>query len=63
MLRAAIPAFILRFASGLRFPALFGIIAALFLLDLAVPDLVPFYDEIVLGFATLLLASLRRRRE
>ena len=51
-----------RFAAGLRFPTLFGLVAGLFLLDLVVPDLVPFADEILLGLGTLLLGSLRRRR-
>jgi hypothetical protein len=51
-----------RFAQGLRFPTLFGLVAGLFLIDLVVPDLVPFADEILLGFGTVLLGSLRRRR-
>jgi hypothetical protein len=51
-----------RFAQGLRFPTLFGLVAGLFLLDLAIPDLVPFADEILLAFGTVLLGSLRRRR-
>jgi len=50
-----------RFAAGLRFPTLFGLVAGLFLLDLVLPDLVPFVDEILLGLGTLLLGSLRRR--
>jgi Family of unknown function (DUF6116) len=50
-----------RFAAGLRFPTLFGLVAGLFLLDLVLPDLVPFADEILLGLGTLLLGSLRRR--
>ena len=51
-----------RFATGLRFPALFTLVAALFVVDLLVPDLVPFLDEILLALATLLVGSLRRRR-
>lgn len=51
-----------RFAAGLRFPTLFKIVAALFVLDLVVPDLIPFYDEILLAFGTLLLGSLKSRR-
>jgi hypothetical protein len=51
-----------RFAAGLRFPTLFGLVAALFLIDLVIPDLVPFADEILLGLGTVLLGSLRRRR-
>lgn len=51
-----------RFAAGLRFPTLFGLVAALFVIDLLVPDVVPFIDEILLALATLLLGSLRKRR-
>ena len=52
-----------RWAGGLRFPWLLGLTALLFLIDLLVPDLVPFADEILLGMATLGLAAWRRRRE
>ncbi len=51
-----------RFASGLRFPALFGLVGGLFVIDLLVPDLVPFFDEVMLALGTLLLGSLRKRR-
>jgi hypothetical protein len=50
-----------RFASKLRFPTLFLITAGLFLVDLAVPDAIPFADELLLGLGALLLGSLRRR--
>jgi Family of unknown function (DUF6116) len=50
----------LRFAAGLRFPTLFAITGALFLLDLLIPDFIPFADELLLGLATLMLASLKR---
>jgi hypothetical protein len=49
-----------RFAAKLRFPTLFVITAGLFLLDLAIPDMIPFTDELLLGLGTLLLGSLRR---
>lgn len=52
---------VLRFASGLRFPTLFWIAAGLFLLDLLIPDMIPFADELLLGLGTLLLAGLKRR--
>jgi hypothetical protein len=54
---------VLRFAAGLRFPTLFAIAAALFLLDLLIPDLIPFADEILLGLVTLMLGTLKRRRD
>jgi hypothetical protein len=52
---------LLRWAEGLRFPRLALITGALFVLDLLIPDFVPFIDEILLGLGTLLLANLRRR--
>ena len=55
--------FIERFAGELRFPVLFWFTAVLFLIDLVVPDLLPFADEILLGLAALVLAAWKRRRE
>lgn len=48
--------------SRLRFPWLFGLVAGLFVMDLVIPDLLPFIDEILLGLGTLLLSRLRERR-
>ena len=53
---------ILGFASRLRFPTLFLVIAALFAFDLVIPDFIPFLDEIMLGLSTLLLASWKSRK-
>jgi len=50
------------FASGLRYPQLFFLTAALFVVDLFVPDMIPFADEILLGLLTVLLARLKERR-
>lgn len=57
-----IAAALLRFASRLRYPYLFAAVAGLFLLDLLIPDLVPFADELLLGLLALLLGGLKRRR-
>ena len=46
-------------ASRLKFPQLLAVTAGLFLLDLVVPDLIPFADEILLGLATALFALWR----
>ena len=46
----------------LRFPRLFLVTAALFGLDLIVPDAIPFADEILLALATALLGSWKSRR-
>jgi hypothetical protein len=51
----------MRYASGLRFSKLLAITAALFVIDLFFPGMVPFVDEILLGLISLLLASLRKR--
>ncbi|MCW5621696.1 MAG: hypothetical protein KIS79_11370 [Burkholderiales bacterium] len=53
---------LLRFAANLRFPTLFAITAVLFLLDVLIPDFVPFADELLLGLLTLLLASTKRKK-
>ena len=46
----------------LRFPTLFMLIALLFVIDLIVPDFIPFVDEIILGLMTVVLGLLRERR-
>ncbi len=51
-----------RFAARLRFPYLFLLTAGLFLIDLVVPDFIPFADELLLGLGTLLLGSIRKRK-
>jgi hypothetical protein len=50
-----------RYGSRLRYPRLLAITGALFVADLMFPDLIPFVDEILLGLATALLATRRRR--
>jgi hypothetical protein len=50
-----------RIASRVRFPYLLLLTATLFAVDLLVPDLIPFVDEILLGLATGILATWRRR--
>ena len=54
---------LMRWLGGLRFPQLFLLFAGLFAIDFVIPDMIPFVDEILLGLATLLLASLRNRHE
>jgi hypothetical protein len=46
---------LLRWLAQLRYPKLFLVIGVLFVVDLAIPDLVP-WDDILLGLGTLLLA-------
>jgi Family of unknown function (DUF6116) len=52
---------LLRWLATLRFPKLFMVIAGLFVIDLAIPNFVP-WDDIALGLATLLLARWKSRR-
>jgi hypothetical protein len=47
---------------NLRFPALFLLLFALTLLDLLVPDVLPFLDEIVLALLTTILGLWKDRR-
>ena len=60
------PAFVtavVRHAARLRFRQLFFLTAALFLLDVVVPDLLPFADEILLGLLTLLFGMWRKQEQ
>jgi hypothetical protein len=49
------------FLGRLRFPQLFAVAAGLFLLDLFIPDLIPFLDEIFLGLMSAMLAAWKTR--
>jgi hypothetical protein len=62
-LRASLPAALLAWASRLRFPTLLAVTATLFVIDLFVPDAIPMADEILLGLATAILASRRRKAD
>jgi hypothetical protein len=53
---------IVAFAGRLRFPTLFALTAALFAIDLLVPDAIPLVDELLLGLGTLVLARWKKRR-
>lgn len=58
-----IAALVSRLIPGIRYPWLFAILAGLFAIDLAVPDPVPFLDEVVLAVLTFLVASWRTRQD
>ena len=53
---------LLAFAGRLRFPTLFLVTLGLFAVDVVVPDLVPFADEILLGLGALLFSALKKPR-
>lgn len=61
-MRALIIPTITKFLGGLRFRNLFLITAALFAINLIVPDFIPFADELLLGLATLVLARWKDRK-
>ena len=54
---------LLDWARKLRYPTLFKITAALFVVTLFLPDPVPVVDEILFGLGTLLLANWKRRKD
>ena len=53
---------LLRYLGRLRFKTLFLLTASLFAVDLFVPDVIPLLDELLLGLATLLFATWRKRK-
>lgn len=52
---------LLAWARRLRYPTLFKLTALVFAINVFVPDIIPFIDEILLGLGTLLLANLKDR--
>ena len=52
-----------RYASSLKFPKLLILFTILFIIDFAVPDLIPFVDEILMGLVVGLLGMWKKRRE
>ena len=54
---------LLGFFGKLSYPRLFALTAALFAVDVVIPDFVPFADELLLGLGTLLLANWKKRKD
>jgi hypothetical protein len=52
-----------RFLPRLRYPYLFLVLGALFLVDLVVPDPIPLIDELLLAVLTFIAATFTARRE
>lgn len=61
MLKTPILSFVSRYASQLRFPWLLAVTLGLFVLDVIIPDLIPFVDEVLLALIALILGSWRRQ--
>ncbi len=53
--------FITRYTESLRFPLLVLLTAAVFLLDLFIPDVIPFADEVILGLVLAVLSRFKRK--
>lgn len=47
---------------NLRFPGLFALLATVFVVDLLVPDFIPFVDEIILAILTMIFGLWKARR-
>ncbi len=60
--RNALVSGVVAYLARLRFPTLMLVTAALFAVDLIVPDMLPFADEVLLGLLTALFATWRRDR-
>ena len=50
----------LQWAAKRRYPTLLKIVLCCFVVDLVVPDPVPFMDEVVLGVLSIVFAQLKR---
>ncbi|KAF0192683.1 MAG: putative transmembrane protein [Gammaproteobacteria bacterium] len=59
--RRGFVALIMAWGSRLRYPQLMALTSTLFVLDILVPDFVPFADEILLGLLTLLIGTRKKR--
>lgn len=53
---------ILQWTSRLRFPQVFALTAALFIVDLLIPDPLPFADELLFGLLTVAFGLWRKGR-
>jgi len=61
--RTTMVGWLLRWARGLRFRTLTLVTLALFAVNVAVPDAIPFVDELLMGLAALFLTSQRKKVE
>ena len=50
-----------RFAETLRFPWLMLLMSVLFVVNVFIPDTIPFVDEILLGLMAVILGRLKRK--
>lgn len=53
----------LKNANQLKFKNIFFLVVGLFIIDLLVPDFIPFIDEIILGLLAIILANWKKERK
>ena len=53
----------LKNANQLKFKNLFFLVVGLFIIDLLVPDFIPFIDEIILGLLAIILGNWKKERK
>jgi len=51
-----------RYLESLRFPVLLVVTAIVFMVNVLVPDMLPFIDELLLALVVALLARLKRKK-
>ena len=51
------------FADGLKYRSQFLIILGILVLDLLIPDVIPFFDEIILGLVAVALANWKNDKQ
>ncbi len=61
MILSAVRGFIGTLATRLRFPQLLCFTARVFVIDLLIPDFIPFVDEMLLGLLTVLLGMWQQK--
>lgn len=59
--RGGVIGVVVKWASRLRFPYLVLVTGVLFVLNLFIPDVIPFADEIIMGLVTAFFASLKKK--
>ena len=52
----------LKNANQLKFRNLFFLVVSIFIIDLLIPDIIPFIDEIILGLMAIILANWKKGR-
>ena len=61
MIKQGFLAYVFRYLNRLRFPTLFLMAGALFVVNLFFPDPLPFVDEILLGLLTVVVGKFKER--